>query len=179
MLTSDTTFVRRALPPSGNAFQWVLLCSEAMTCSRCLLQEALDVGDVVLYGLSLIQPLITPEALGYPALAREYFAFLSWLIETGETPRLLGLLAFGDQLKEGAAQAIAKLREQSIGSHLISGDNPGSVAAVAGQTVGSRICRRSALGGLGSATRRARFARAQEPKRARIGFLLYHGLERA
>jgi len=45
-------------------------------------QEALDVGDVVLYGLSLIQPLITPEALGYPALAREYFAFLSWLIET-------------------------------------------------------------------------------------------------
>ena len=56
---------------------------------------------------------------------------LSWLIETGETPRLLGLLAFGDQLKEGAAQAIAKLREQSIGSHLISGDNPGSVAAVA------------------------------------------------
>jgi hypothetical protein len=45
-------------------------------------QEAMDVGDVVLYGLSLIQPLITPEALGYPALAREYFTFLSWLIET-------------------------------------------------------------------------------------------------
>ena len=45
-------------------------------------QEAMDVGDVVLYGLSLIQPLITPEALGYPALARDYFGFLSWLIET-------------------------------------------------------------------------------------------------
>jgi hypothetical protein len=28
-------------------------------------QATLDVGDVVLYGLSLIQPLITPEALGY------------------------------------------------------------------------------------------------------------------
>ena len=27
-------------------------------------QATLDVGDVVLYGLSLIQPLITPEALG-------------------------------------------------------------------------------------------------------------------
>jgi hypothetical protein len=45
-------------------------------------QEAMDVGDVVLYGLSLIQPLITPETLGFPALAREYFTFLSWLIET-------------------------------------------------------------------------------------------------
>ncbi|MGG2395846.1 heavy metal translocating P-type ATPase [Pseudomonas sp. SH1-B] len=56
---------------------------------------------------------------------------LSWLIETGETPRLLGLLAFGDQLKDGAAQAIAALREQGITSHLISGDNQGSVAAVA------------------------------------------------
>ncbi|TRO36581.1 copper-translocating P-type ATPase [Pseudomonas sp. ALS1131] len=56
---------------------------------------------------------------------------LSWLIETGNIPRLLGLLAFGDQLKDGAAEAIAELREQGIISHLISGDNPGSVAAVA------------------------------------------------
>lgn len=56
---------------------------------------------------------------------------LSWLIETGSRPRLLGLLAFGDQLKEGAADAIAELRVQGITSHLISGDNQGSVAAVA------------------------------------------------
>ncbi|WP_061240539.1 heavy metal translocating P-type ATPase [Ectopseudomonas composti] len=56
---------------------------------------------------------------------------LSWLIETTSAPRLLGLLAFGDQLKDGAAQAIAELREQGITSHLISGDNQGSVAAVA------------------------------------------------
>ncbi|MDN5516132.1 MAG: heavy metal translocating P-type ATPase [Pseudomonas sp.] len=56
---------------------------------------------------------------------------LSWLIETGSTPRLLGLLAFGDQLKDGAAEAIAELREQGITSHLISGDNQGSVTAVA------------------------------------------------
>lgn len=56
---------------------------------------------------------------------------LSWLIETGNTPRLLGLLAFGDQLKDGAAEAIAELRAQGITSHLISGDNAGSVAAVA------------------------------------------------
>ena len=56
---------------------------------------------------------------------------LSWLIETGNAPRLLGLLAFGDQLKDGAAEAIAELRAQGITSHLISGDNQGSVAAVA------------------------------------------------
>lgn len=56
---------------------------------------------------------------------------LSWLIETGDAPRLLGLLAFGDQLKDGAAEAIAELRAQGITSHLISGDNAGSVAAVA------------------------------------------------
>ena len=56
---------------------------------------------------------------------------LSWLLETGETPRLLGLLAFGDTLKAGAGEAIAELREQGISSHLISGDNPSSVAAVA------------------------------------------------
>tara|TARA_Y100001951_G_scaffold84728_1_gene74278 strand:+ start:9877 stop:12246 length:2370 start_codon:yes stop_codon:yes gene_type:complete len=57
---------------------------------------------------------------------------LSWLIESGDNQRLLGLLAFGDQLKHGAAEAIAELREQGITSHLISGDNQGSVAAVAG-----------------------------------------------
>ncbi|MDH0957959.1 heavy metal translocating P-type ATPase [Pseudomonas chengduensis] len=56
---------------------------------------------------------------------------LSWLIETGNAPRLLGLLAFGDQLKDGATDAIAELRAQGITSHLISGDNQGSVAAVA------------------------------------------------
>ncbi|UYP29777.1 heavy metal translocating P-type ATPase [Pseudomonas sp. Z8(2022)] len=56
---------------------------------------------------------------------------LSWLIETGNSPRLLGLLAFGDQLKDGAADAIAELRALGITSHLISGDNQGSVAAVA------------------------------------------------
>ncbi|WP_137974162.1 heavy metal translocating P-type ATPase [Pseudomonas sp. F(2018)] len=55
---------------------------------------------------------------------------LSWLIEQSEPPRVLGLLAFGDSLKEGAAEAIAALRERHIESHLISGDNAGSAGAV-------------------------------------------------
>jgi Cu+-exporting ATPase len=55
---------------------------------------------------------------------------LSWLIEQCEPPVVLGLLAFGDSLKEGAADAIAALRERGIESHLISGDNAGSAGAV-------------------------------------------------
>ncbi|WP_322980179.1 heavy metal translocating P-type ATPase [Pseudomonas sp. C11] len=70
---------------------------------------------------------LAESARGWEAQGRT----LSWLIETGDAPRLLGLLAFGDQLKDGAADAIAELRAQGITSHLISGDNAGSVAAVA------------------------------------------------
>lgn len=71
-------------------------------------------------------------ALAEPAQAWEAEGrTLSWLIETGDTPRVLGLLAFGDTLKNGSADAIEQLRDQGITSHLISGDNRGSVAAVA------------------------------------------------
>ncbi|MBB1517644.1 heavy metal translocating P-type ATPase [Aquipseudomonas guryensis] len=55
---------------------------------------------------------------------------LSWLLERAPQPRVLGLLAFGDSLKPGAAEAIAALRERGIHSHLISGDNAGSANAV-------------------------------------------------
>ena len=56
---------------------------------------------------------------------------LSWLLELAPQPQVLGLFAFGDTLKPGAAEAIATLTAQGIASHLISGDNPGSVKAVA------------------------------------------------
>ncbi len=55
---------------------------------------------------------------------------LSWLLELQPTPQVLGLLAFGDNLKPGAAQAIAALRQRHITCHLISGDNQGSAQAV-------------------------------------------------
>ncbi|PAV48034.1 copper-translocating P-type ATPase [Pseudomonas sp. HAR-UPW-AIA-41] len=58
---------------------------------------------------------------------------LSWLIETGEKPRLLGLLAFGDELKSGAAEAVTELHRLGLSCHLISGDNRGSANAVAAQ----------------------------------------------
>ena len=56
---------------------------------------------------------------------------LSWLLETAPTPRVLGLFAFGDSLKEGAADAVAALRARHVTCHLITGDNRGSAGVVA------------------------------------------------
>ncbi|MFL1583129.1 heavy metal translocating P-type ATPase [Stutzerimonas stutzeri] len=56
---------------------------------------------------------------------------LSWLAESAPQPRVLGLFAFGDSLKEGAAAAIAALDARHIRSHLITGDNRGSARVVA------------------------------------------------
>lgn len=56
---------------------------------------------------------------------------LSWLIEQGAQPRVLGLFAFGDTLKPGALEAIEQLKARHISSHLLTGDNRGSARAVA------------------------------------------------
>lgn len=56
---------------------------------------------------------------------------LSWLIEQGGQPRVLGLFAFGDTLKPGALEAVEQLKAQHISSHLLTGDNRGSARVVA------------------------------------------------
>ncbi|MDF9753499.1 heavy metal translocating P-type ATPase [Pseudomonas hunanensis] len=56
---------------------------------------------------------------------------LSWLIERGQQPRVLGLFAFGDSLKPGAGAAIDALHARGISSHLLTGDNRGSAKVVA------------------------------------------------
>ncbi|MDH4585485.1 copper-translocating P-type ATPase [Pseudomonas sp. BN415] len=56
---------------------------------------------------------------------------LSWLLELKPEQRVLGLFAFGDTLKDGAAEAVEALRERNIHSHLITGDNRGSARVVA------------------------------------------------
>jgi P-type Cu+ transporter len=56
---------------------------------------------------------------------------LAWLLELTPQPQVLGLLAFGDHLKPGAAGAIKQLQGLGISCHLLSGDNLGSVNAVA------------------------------------------------
>ena len=56
---------------------------------------------------------------------------LSWLVEQGAQPRVLGLFAFGDTLKPGALEAVEQLKAQHISSHLLTGDNRGSARIVA------------------------------------------------
>ncbi|CAO3450453.1 heavy metal translocating P-type ATPase [Azospirillum largimobile] len=64
---------------------------------------------------------------------------LSWLIEgvmeVGDAPRLLGLVAFGDTVKESAVTAVAALKAQGVEPVMVTGDGWGaarSVAAVLG-----------------------------------------------
>jgi Cu+-exporting ATPase len=63
------------------------------------------------------------------------------------TPRLLGLLAFGDTLKPTAAGAVRALHALGMRTVLVSGDNRGSAQAVARRwastTCGPRCCRRT------------------------------------
>ena len=56
---------------------------------------------------------------------------VSWLAETGSSPRLLGLLAFGDAVKASAREAIASLSALGVKVAMVSGDNRGAAAAVA------------------------------------------------
>jgi Cu+-exporting ATPase len=59
---------------------------------------------------------------------------VSWLAEgggNGATPRLLGLLAFGDEIKPGARDAIERLHALGIRTLLVSGDHHGAANAVA------------------------------------------------
>lgn len=55
---------------------------------------------------------------------------VSWLADLTDEPRLMGLLAFGDELKPSALQAIQQLKALGIESVLVTGDNVGSAQAV-------------------------------------------------
>jgi len=56
---------------------------------------------------------------------------VSWVADTTEVPRLLGLLAFGDVAKATAELAVRRLHEQGIRTVLLTGDNRGSAQAIA------------------------------------------------
>jgi len=56
---------------------------------------------------------------------------VSWLAMTGHAPQLLGLLAFGDQVKPAASDAVGALHSMGIRTVMITGDNRGSADAVA------------------------------------------------
>jgi Cu+-exporting ATPase len=56
---------------------------------------------------------------------------VSWLADATAAPQLLGLLAFGDQAKATARQAVEALHAQGVKSAMVTGDNAGAAAAVA------------------------------------------------
>jgi len=89
---------------------WIMLGNR-----RLMEEEGIDVSKQ--HGLCK-----TLESRGYT---------VSWLARSGRDKSLLGLLAFGDALKDTAAGAIEQLHKLGISTTLISGDNRGSVNAVA------------------------------------------------
>ena len=57
---------------------------------------------------------------------------VSWLADVSEdVPELLGLVAFGDRLREGAIDAVQRLRAQGVRTVMISGDARASAEGVA------------------------------------------------
>ena len=56
---------------------------------------------------------------------------LSWLVDTTAKPQLLGLFAFGDQLKPGALEAVEGLHQLGVKTVMLTGDNQGSADHVA------------------------------------------------
>lgn len=56
---------------------------------------------------------------------------ISWLARVGEKAELIGLLAFGDEIKPEAQAAVNELHHHHINTVMITGDNQGSASAVA------------------------------------------------
>lgn len=58
---------------------------------------------------------------------------VSWLAEAGPSPRLLGLLAFGDPVKPSARAAVAALKAAGLRTLMLTGDNQGAADKVAAE----------------------------------------------
>jgi P-type Cu+ transporter len=56
---------------------------------------------------------------------------VSWLMRLDPQPAVLALIGFGDTLKPGARAALDRLAARGVRCALVTGDNPGSAAAVA------------------------------------------------
>ncbi|OYV80082.1 MAG: copper-translocating P-type ATPase [Ferrovum sp. 34-44-207] len=56
---------------------------------------------------------------------------VSWLADVTAAPQLLGLLAFGDTVKDSAREAVRRLQAMGIHTVMVTGDNVGSAAVVA------------------------------------------------
>jgi len=88
-------------------------------------------GATVVLGNRLLMQELGLEA-GAGAAHDEAGRTVSWLVERRDgQPRMLGLLAFGDTLKPGAAAAVARLVQNGITPVLLSGDSRAAVRVAA------------------------------------------------
>jgi len=95
------------------------------------LSASVDGLDLLLGSTRLMQERgvdLTPLAARADELERRGFT-ISWLAES-QPARLLGLLAFGDQIKPGAQAGVARLHGLGLRTVMLTGDNQGSAAAV-------------------------------------------------
>ena len=84
--------------------------------ARLMTQNAIDIGPMAGAGR-------THEEAGET---------VSWLAQSGQGARLIGLLAFGDSLKPESAAAVQALRAAGIRTVMLTGDNEGSARHIAG-----------------------------------------------
>ena len=81
--------------------------------------------------------LLEESGLAMGGLARQAEALaasgrtVSWLGEVTPRQRTLGLVAFGDQVKPSAGEAIGQLREQGVRTVMLTGDGQGAADAAA------------------------------------------------
>ena len=92
--------------------------------------RSLKLGSSVwMADLGVADAALSAQARAWSAQGRS----VSWLAELapGQAPRALGLLAFGDHAKPGAAAAVAALQREGLRAVLVSGDNRGAAEALA------------------------------------------------
>jgi P-type Cu+ transporter len=92
--------------------------------------RALKLGSSVwMAELGVADATLSTQAAAWAAQGRS----VSWLadLSPGQPPRALGLLAFGDHAKPGAAAAVAALQREGLRTVLVSGDNRGAAEALA------------------------------------------------
>jgi Cu+-exporting ATPase len=75
---------------------------------------------------------LAPLAARAEALQREGRT-ISWLADVGTAPRLVGLLAFGDRPRAGAAAAVRRLQALGLRTVMVSGDGRASAESMARQ----------------------------------------------
>ena len=93
--------------------------------------RALQLGSSVwMAELGVADSALQAQAQAWAAQGRSV-AWLAEATQAGQAPRALGLLAFGDHAKPGAAAAVAALRREGIRVVLVSGDNRGAAEALA------------------------------------------------